>query len=228
MKRTLAVIVAILALSFLLPAGCLGALAIAGGVITAATRCVPAAPATDSVLVSSSVAGAQVADVVAPTSDAPVTEGVTAGCDPQALSGASAVDPATIPAPDAQAAIAVAAALTGVAGGGRYVAEGNGPIDFDCSGLTAWAWRQAGVHLVDYSYTQRAATAAIPRSAVQPGDLVFWFGGDAHHVAIITAVDGERITIAEASNPDIGLDIRALGGAWDDAHLSGFGRVTRA
>jgi len=75
---------------------------------------------------------------------------------------------ASIPAPDVQAAIAVAAALTGVAGGGRYVAEGNGPTDFDCSGLTAWAWRQAGVPLVDYSYTQRAATTAIPRGAWRP------------------------------------------------------------
>jgi hypothetical protein len=163
-------------------------------------------------------------------SDPAAIDSVTAtlGCDPNALDPGVIVDPATIPAPDPAAAIAVAAALTGVASGGRYVAEGNGPIDFDCSGLTAWAWRQAGVSLVDYSYTQRQATTAIPRSAAQPGDLVFWFGGDAHHVAIITAVDGDQITIAEAANPTTGLDVRALGGAWDDAHLSGFGRVTRA
>jgi hypothetical protein len=152
----------------------------------------------------------------------------TVGCDPNALDPTAAVDPAMIPAPDPAAAIAVAAALTGVRSGGRYVVEGNGPIDFDCSGLTAWAWRHAGVALVDYSYTQREATTAIPRSAAQPGDLVFWFGGDAHHVAIITAVDGDQITIAEAANPTTGLAVRSLGGAWDDAHLSGFGRVTRA
>ena len=163
---------------------------------------------------------------IGPTAIDSVT--ATLGCDPNALDPAVVVDPATIPAPDPSAAIAVAAALTGVASGGRYVAEGNGPIDFDCSGLTAWAWRQAGVSLVDYSYTQRQATTAIPRSATAPGDLVFWFGGDAHHVAIITAVDGDQITIAEAANPTTGLDVRALGGAWDDAHLSGFGRVTRA
>ena len=81
------------------------------------------------------------------------------------------------------------------------MAEGNGPIDFDCSGLTAWAWRQAGVTLVDYSYTQREATTAIPRSAAQPGDLVFWFGGDAHHVAIVTAVDGDQITDRRGREP---------------------------
>ncbi len=154
--------------------------------------------------------------------------GSTVGCDPNALDETTTVDPATIPAPDAQAAIAVAAALTGVRSGGRYIPEGNGPIDFDCSGLTAWAWRQAGVQLVDYSYTQREATTPIPRSAVQPGDLVFWFRADAHHVAIITAVDRDQLTIAEAANPTSGLTIRTLGGGWDDTHLSGFGRVIRA
>jgi len=57
--------------------------------------------------------------------------------------------------------------------GGRYVPEGNGPVNFDCSGLTAWSWRQAGVYLDDLSYTQRAQTQNIPRSMVQPGDLAF-------------------------------------------------------
>jgi len=138
------------------------------------------------------------------------------------------VDPATIPAPDGQAAEAVAAALTAVGRGGRYVAEGNGPVDFDCSGLTSYAWRQAGVSLVDYSYTQRAQTRDIPSSMVQPGDLVFWFGGSEHHVAIVTAVEGSQISIAEAANPEAGIRTRLLGGSWDEAYLTGFGRVLRA
>lgn len=190
------------------------------------------APETDGIHLASAgyaTAWTVIATALAgPDADAIGAVASTVGCDPNATDDATVVDPASIPAPDVQAAIAVAAALTGVHSGGRYVAEGNGPIDFDCSGLTAWAWRQAGVDLVDYSYTQREATTAIPRSAVQPGDLVFWFGGDAHHVAIVTAVDGTQITIAEASNPTTGLDVRTLGGGWDDAHLSGFGRVTRA
>jgi len=108
------------------------------------------------------------------------------------------------------------------------VAEGNGPVDFDCSGLTSYAWRQAGVSLVDYSYTQRAQTRDIPRSSALPGDLVFWFGGSEHHVAIVTAVNGTQITIAEAANPVAGIRTRLLGGSWDEAYLTGFGRVTRA
>ena len=130
--------------------------------------------------------------------------------------------------PDAAAQYAVAAALTAVGRGGRYVAEGNGPVDFDCSGLTSYAWRQAGVSLVDYSYTQRAQTQDIPRSMVQPGDLVFWFGGSEHHVAIVTAVEGSQISIAEAANPEAGIRTRLLGGSWDEAYLTGFGRVFRA
>lgn len=199
MKR-IALLVAVVVAVLVLPGGCAVSLALAGGVITAA----------------------------APGSACPTPSGTDAAPCPQpvSLSGV-VVDPASVPAPDAQAAAAVAAALTAVGRGGRYVAEGNGPVDFDCSGLTSWAWRQAGVSLVDYSYTQRAQTRDIPREFALPGDLVFWFGGAEHHVAIITAVDGAQITIAEAANPEAGIRTRQLGGGWDAAYLTGFGRVIR-
>ena len=105
------------------------------------------------------------------------------------------------------------------------MAEGNGPVDFDCSGLTAWAWRQVGVSLPDYSYSQWDITARISREQLQPGDLVFWFGGDVHHVAIVVTVDAGRVRIAEAANPGAGLRVRDLGDSWDQAYLSGYGRV---
>ena len=205
MKRFLPV-VAVCALALVLPAGCVLSIAVVGGVVTAAaapTSC----PTPD---------GTPVPDVVA-----------VADCARQLTSLTIEIHPSTIPAPDLRAAVAVAAALTAVGRGGRYVAEGNGPVDFDCSGLTSWAWRQAGVALVDYSYTQRSQTRDIPRALAAPGDLVFWFGGAEHHVAIITAVDGTAITIAEAANPDAGIRTRQLGDGWDAAYLTGFGRVTR-
>ncbi len=120
---------------------------------------------------------------------------------------------------------AALAAATAVGRGGRYVAEGNGPVDFDCSGLTAWAWRQAGISLPDYSYSQWDITARISREQLQPGDLVFWFGGDVHHVAIVVTADAGRVRIAEAANPGAGLRVRDLGDSWDQAYLSGYGRV---
>ena len=200
MKRNVAL--SLIGLSvLLLPTGCVASLAVAGAAVTATSISTPCANST----------------TVNPEA-----------CPQPVVVGAVLVDPATIPAPDGQAAVAVAAALTAVGRGGRYVAEGNGPVDFDCSGLTSYAWRQAGVSLVDYSYTQRAQTRDIPRSMVQPGDLVFWFGGSEHHVAIVTAVEGSQISIAEAANPEAGIRTRLLGGNWDEAYLTGFGRVFRA
>ena len=199
MKR-IALLAALVVAVLALPGGCAVALALAGGVVTAA----------------------------APVSACPTPSGTgEPTCAPVASLSGVVVDPASVPAPDAQAAVAVAAALTAAGRGGRYVAEGNGPVDFDCSGLTAWAWRQAGISLVDYSYTQRSQTRDIPRALAAPGDLVFWFGGDEHHVAIITAVDGPVITIAEAANPEAGIRTRQLGDGWDAAYLTGFGRVIR-
>ncbi|MDO8308909.1 MAG: NlpC/P60 family protein [Actinomycetota bacterium] len=196
------VVLGLLALGILvLPAGCIVSVGIAGAAVTATSLVTPC-----------------------PSPASPATT----ACPGPGVGVTSVVDPGLIPAPDVQASVAVAAALTAVGRGGRYVAEGNGPVDFDCSGLTSYAWRQAGVSLVDYSYTQRTQTRDIPRSMVQPGDLVFWFGGSEHHVAIVTTVDGSQITIAEAANPDAGIRTRLLGGSWDEAYLTGFGRVTRS
>jgi len=207
---------------------------IAVGVIGALVLTIPpacllsVAVAASSLLTTSQAAECAVGLDPSSTSDAATAdEVVSAHCTTQRPGTGDVTDLVMVPAPDSQAATAVSAALAAVGRGGRYVAEGNGPTDFDCSGLTAWAWRQAGVSLVDYSYTQRAQTRDIPRALAQPGDLVFWFGGAEHHVAIVVAVDGGQITIAEAANPDAGLRVRQLGGGWDDAYLTGFGRVVR-
>ncbi len=155
----------------------------------------------------------------------------TAGEEPDACTDVAlpALDPAwnaAVPnVADGVGGQAALAAVTAVGRGGRYVAEGNGPVDFDCSGLTAWAWRQVGVSLPDYSYSQWDITARISREQLQPGDLVFWFGGDVHHVAIVVTVDAGRVRIAEAANPGAGLRVRDLGDSWDQAYLSGYGRV---
>lgn len=203
----------------LLPAGCTAAVALAGGSVAAATSsCWQPSPTTSATPIA-----------VDPSAASPSASAEPTWCDePPPLGSGIPIDPRTIAAPNPAAATAVAAALTAVGRGGRYVPEGNGPVDFDCSGLTSYAWRAAGVHLVDYSFTQWDQTQRIPRSALAPGDLVFWFGGDVHHVAIVTAVEGAQVTIAEAANPTDGIRTRLLGGGWDDAYLSGFGRVVVA
>ncbi len=62
--------------------------------------------------------------------------------------------------------------------GKPYVFGAAGPGVFDCSGLVMMAWAQAGVHLEHSSYIQmNEETVHIPRSALQPGDIVFFEGG---------------------------------------------------
>jgi peptidoglycan DL-endopeptidase CwlO len=86
------------------------------------------------------------------------------------------------PAPSAGAARAVAAAKSQI--GVPYIwATSNPGVSFDCSGLTMWAWAQAGVSMGHFTGAQYNAFPHVPYEAMQPGDLVF-FGGDLHHVGI--------------------------------------------
>jgi cell wall-associated NlpC family hydrolase len=49
----------------------------------------------------------------------------------------------------------------------------EGPSSFDCSGLTEWAWRQAGVQLGDDTYAQVKQGVPVPPGEVRAGDLIF-------------------------------------------------------
>ncbi|MDQ4149431.1 MAG: NlpC/P60 family protein [Actinomycetota bacterium] len=79
----------------------------------------------------------------------------------------------------ARAAVQTAHSLIGR----PYQWGGSGPGSFDCSGLTAYAWRAAGVSLPHSSRAQYAATQRVSREDLQPGDLVF-FGRPIHHVGL--------------------------------------------
>jgi cell wall-associated NlpC family hydrolase len=75
------------------------------------------------------------------------------------------------PAARQNAGVAVAEALRQV--GKPYQWGASGPDSFDCSGLTLWAWRAAGVTLSHYTGAQYSETTHIPLSDLQPGDLVY-------------------------------------------------------
>jgi cell wall-associated NlpC family hydrolase len=92
-------------------------------------------------------------------------------------------------APGAAAQTAVDAALSKL--GSNYVYGATGPSTFDCSGLTSWAYKQAGVTLPRTSGAQSTFGAAVSRSALQPGDLVF-YGSPVHHVGIYLG-DGKMV-----------------------------------
>jgi cell wall-associated NlpC family hydrolase len=75
--------------------------------------------------------------------------------------------------------------------GKPYSWGGGGPGSFDCSGLTAWAWRAGGVNLPHNAAAQQGSGTSVSRGDLQPGDLVF-FGSPAYHVGIYVG-DGMMI-----------------------------------
>ena len=86
----------------------------------------------------------------------------------------------------AQAAINAASTQLGK----PYVYGGSGPDVWDCSGLTQWAYHQAGVDLPRTAAEQYLAVATkVPLGELEPGDLLFWATdlsnpATIHHVAI--------------------------------------------
>ncbi|HEX6678140.1 MAG TPA: NlpC/P60 family protein [Actinomycetes bacterium] len=94
---------------------------------------------------------------------------------------------ATAPPPTQAAGMAVHAALGQL--GKPYRWGATGPGEFDCSGLTSWAYQQAGVDLPRTSRAQWSAGSHVAVAALLPGDLVF-FGtdprnpGTIHHVGM--------------------------------------------
>ena len=93
--------------------------------------------------------------------------------------------PRPAPAPvvtPASRVLALAAALRGR----PYQYGASGPSAFDCSGFTRYVFAHAlGRSLVHNAEAQYAASLKLARSAVRPGDLVFYTsGGYAYHVGI--------------------------------------------
>ncbi|MEU0527815.1 NlpC/P60 family protein [Streptomyces niveus] len=85
-------------------------------------------------------------------------------------------------APASARAAAAARAARGAVGL-PYVWGANGPSGFDCSGLTQWAYAQAGVSLPRTSQAQRYAGQQVPLSDARPGDLVA-YRDDASHIGM--------------------------------------------
>ncbi len=107
------------------------------------------------------------------------TGGGSSGGGGSAAPAPAPAAPANVPAVSGLAGIAVNAAI-GQQGVPYRYATSNPGVSFDCSGLTHYAWGQAGVYLPRNSRAQAAATPRIPQSAVQPGDLIFYYSPISH------------------------------------------------
>jgi cell wall-associated NlpC family hydrolase len=82
-----------------------------------------------------------------------------------------------------QKAVSIAMRYLGI----PYVYAGADPITgFDCSGLTMYVYEQLGIHLLHWTGYQIHEGTAVPRWALAPGDLVFFYdeGGVPGHVGI--------------------------------------------
>ncbi|MFF0141684.1 NlpC/P60 family protein [Streptomyces sp. NPDC005227] len=77
-------------------------------------------------------------------------------------------------------AAALNAAATQI--GKPYARGGTGPGSYDCSGLTQWAYGEAGVQISRVTYTQVNDGTRIGMSALKPGDLVFF--NNTEHVGL--------------------------------------------
>lgn len=105
-------------------------------------------------------------------------EAKLAGTGPSAAS-------ASVAAGDLSTAVDAARSVIGT----PYASGGNDASGFDCSGLTVFAFKKAGLALPRTSFDQYAEGTAVEQSAIQAGDLVFFStaGAGASHVGIATS-----------------------------------------
>jgi cell wall-associated NlpC family hydrolase len=74
--------------------------------------------------------------------------------------------------------------------GHPYRYGGDGPVAFDCSGLTTHVYQQFGVRLPHNAAAQYRVVDHVPKSQVRLGDLVFIYDDDGiYHVGIYAGGD---------------------------------------
>jgi LysM repeat protein len=104
--------------------------------------------------------------------------------------------------------VAVAYAISKISNA-SYLWGGNGPVHFDCSGLTSQAWLAAGVHIPRTAAGQLRGLPRVPLSEIQPGDLVIYsFSSYADHVALY--VGGGRTVDTASHHPNGGVGYSVL------------------
>ncbi len=91
------------------------------------------------------------------------------------LGGGGTVTPAPVTpgnATTAQQVVAIAKSYLGT----PYVYGGMSPSGFDCSGFTAYVYKQVGINLIHGASSQMTASngVSVSRDQLQPGDLVFF------------------------------------------------------
>ena len=105
---------------------------------------------------------------------------------------------------DATRMTAMLAALTQVGSGYRYNTQNPG-VSFDCSGLTSWAWAQAGVSIPHQSRSIINTIAKDTFDGVSPGDVLYYPG----HVMVSLGV---AKTYVHAADRRRGVEVATMAG----------------
>ena len=84
-----------------------------------------------------------------------------------------------------------------------YIYGGATPgVGFDCSGLTMWAWSQAGVSLAHGATDQYYEIRHVSMSSLQPGDLIF-YGSSGYLYHVVMYVGGGTVIQAEHTGTNV-------------------------
>jgi cell wall-associated NlpC family hydrolase len=117
--------------------------------------------------------------------------------------------------PSATTSIAIKTALSKV--GSPYVYGAAGPNSFDCSGLTSFAYRAAGIELPRTSRDQATVGTPVSRSALKPGDLVFFYSPISHVGLYIgggkmvhAPISGESVTVVSVDQEEYAMAVRVV------------------
>lgn len=89
--------------------------------------------------------------------------------------------------------------------GVRYVLGGTTPRAFDCSGFIRYVFALHGLQLPRTAHEQAAIGVAPDERQLEPGDLLFFYGGHgAQHIAMY--IGGDSIIHASSSGHRVKLD----------------------
>jgi cell wall-associated NlpC family hydrolase len=123
----------------------------------------------------------------------PLPASAAVGDAPASASVAAA--PAVASSAAAQKAVDTALAQRG----DMYLYGATGPDRFDCSGLTSFAYKAAGVSIPRTSKAQSTFGTPVSKANLQPGDLVFFYS-PVSHVGMYIG-NGQMVHSSSAGKP---------------------------
>ncbi len=140
-----------------------------------------------------------------------------------AIGGLVACEPVSSRAQAGQDAVAAARGELGQPY--KYGSDSRATGGYDCSGLTSFAWKQAGVTDIPRSSRyQWTWVERISKSQLQPGDLVFYSSGGPSGTVSHVAMYAGNDTLIHARNSSLPVREDKLSTYWVNNRV-GYGRV---